>query len=43
VPSLIVPQERNYVLNVAHPLFANVTVAGAEAFSFDERLWHAQG
>ena len=43
VPSLIVPQEKNYVLNVAHPLFANMTVAGAEPFSFDERLWHAQG
>jgi RES domain-containing protein len=43
VPSLIVPQEKNYVLNVAHPLFANVTVAGTEPFSFDERLWHARG
>ena len=42
VPSLIVPQEKNYVLNVAHPQFAGVTVAGAEPFSFDERLWHAQ-
>jgi RES domain-containing protein len=41
VPSLIVPQERNYVLNVAHAQFAGVTVAGAEPFSFDERLWHA--
>jgi RES domain-containing protein len=41
VPSLIVPQEKNYVLNVAHPLFASVTVAGAEPFSFDERLWLA--
>jgi RES domain-containing protein len=42
VPSLIVPQEKNYVLNVAHPQFAGVTVASTEPFSFDERLWHAQ-
>ena len=42
VPSLIVPQEKNYVLNVAHSQFAGVTVAGAEPFSFDERLWHAR-
>jgi RES domain-containing protein len=41
VPSLIVPQEKNYVLNVAHPLFASVAVAATEPFSFDERLWHA--
>jgi RES domain-containing protein len=39
VPSLVVPQEKNYVLNVAHPQFAGVTVAGSEPFSFDERLW----
>ncbi len=42
VPSLIVPQEKNYVLNVAHPQFVGVKVAGTEPFSFDERLWHAQ-
>jgi RES domain-containing protein len=42
VPSLVVPQEKNYVLNVAHPQFAGVTVASREPFSFDERLWHAQ-
>jgi RES domain-containing protein len=42
VPSLIVPQEKNYVLNVAHPQFGGVTVANAEPFSFDDRLWHTQ-
>ena len=42
VPSLVVPQEKNYVLNAAHPQFAGVTVAGSEPFSFDERLWHAR-
>jgi RES domain-containing protein len=39
VPSAIVPQEKNYVLNVAHAQFAGVRVANAEPFSFDERLW----
>ena len=41
VPSLLVPQEKNNVLNVAHPQFGAVTVAGSEPFSFDDRLWHA--
>jgi RES domain-containing protein len=43
VSSSVVPQEKNYVLNVAHPQFAGVTVAGAESFSFDDRLWQARG
>jgi RES domain-containing protein len=38
VPSVIVPQEANYLLNVQHPQFAAV-VARRESFSFDERLW----
>jgi RES domain-containing protein len=42
VPSAIVPQEKNYVLNVAHAQFAQVRVANVEQFSFDERLWGAQ-
>jgi RES domain-containing protein len=41
VPSVLVPQEKNYVLNVAHPQFAGVRVANSEPFSFDERLWSA--
>ena len=39
VPSVIVPQEANYVLNVRHPQFAHVRIGKPEAFSFDERLW----
>jgi RES domain-containing protein len=42
VPSVIVPQEANYVLNAAHSLFARVRVANAEPFSFDERLWRSR-
>jgi RES domain-containing protein len=41
VPSVLVPQEKNYVLNVAHAQFAGVRVASTEPFSFDERLWSA--
>ena len=42
VPSVLVPQEKNYVLNVAHAQFAGVRVANSEPFSFDERLWGAR-
>ena len=38
VPSAIVPQERNLVLNAAHPLMAAVTVRRTEVFGFDARL-----
>jgi RES domain-containing protein len=39
VPSVLVPQEKNYVLNVRHPQFARLEVSRPERFSFDERLW----
>lgn len=39
VPSVIVPQETNYVLNVSHAQFSQVAVRKRERFSFDERLW----
>lgn len=42
VPSVLVPQEKNYVLNVAHAQFAGVRVATSEPFSFDERLWSSR-
>jgi RES domain-containing protein len=41
VPSVIVPQEMNYVLNVRHPQFAQVQSGGPEPFSFDQRLWRS--
>ena len=43
VPSVIVPQEANYVLNVRHPQFAQLRIAKPESFSFDERLWRSPG
>jgi RES domain-containing protein len=39
VPSVIVPQESNYVLCPYHARFADVRVVAREPFSVDERLW----
>jgi RES domain-containing protein len=39
VPSVLVPQEHNLLLNPAHPEFAQVRLAAEpEPFFFDERL-----
>lgn len=38
VPSVIVPQERNLLVNGLHPAFLHVRVKGAAAFAFDPRL-----
>ena len=39
VPSAVVPQEKNYLLNPAHPDFKKITVGKPEAFSLDLRMW----
>jgi RES domain-containing protein len=38
VPSAIVPNETNYLLNPRHDDFAQIRVAAPERFSFDPRL-----
>jgi RES domain-containing protein len=38
VPSIIVPESRNAVLNIAHPRFGEVTATAIRAFQFDTRL-----
>ena len=38
VPSAVVPQERNILLNPAHPDFARIAIGEPEPFSFDPRL-----
>lgn len=38
VPSAIVPEEFNYLLNPRHPDFEKITIGLAEPFSFDRRL-----
>ena len=39
VPSAIVPQERNLVVNLEHPDWASATVSEPERFYFDPRMW----
>ena len=38
VPSAIVPEERNYLLNPAHPEFSRITIARPAAYRIDPRL-----
>ena len=38
VPSVLVPQERNLLLDPAHPRFGEVAIGPPQAFRFDERL-----
>ncbi|MBI4265729.1 MAG: RES family NAD+ phosphorylase [Acidobacteria bacterium] len=39
VPSAVIPNERNFVLNPAHPDFGTLTVHPSEPFDFDPRMW----
>jgi RES domain-containing protein len=38
VPSAVIPLERNYILNPAHPDFTGIVFADPEPFGFDHRL-----
>jgi len=38
VPSAVVPQENNYLLNPAHPEFSRLRIGKPQAFRFDPRL-----
>ena len=38
VPSAIITEEYNYLINPQHPDFTNIKVQSAEKFTFDERL-----
>lgn len=38
VPSVVVPEEFNYLLNPAHPQFDQIIVGRSERFRFDPRL-----
>ena len=38
VPSVIIPSERNYLLNPAHPDFARIRFFPPRPFTFDRRL-----
>ncbi len=39
VPSAIVPQEQNFLLNPAHRDFRAIGLGTPEPFSFDPRIW----
>jgi RES domain-containing protein len=39
VPSVIIPQEYNYVLNPLHPEFRKIGKVETGPFSFDPRMW----
>jgi RES domain-containing protein len=38
VPSIIIPEELNYLLNPAHPDFKKITIGKPQNFAFDARL-----
>jgi RES domain-containing protein len=39
VPSAVIPEERNYLLNPAHPDFKRCRLNKPDAFHFDPRMW----
>jgi RES domain-containing protein len=39
VPSAIIPEEHNFVMNPAHTDFAKITAGQARPFSLDSRMW----
>lgn len=39
VPSVIVPESRNFLLNPAHPQAGGFQIAATRPFAFDPRLW----
>jgi RES domain-containing protein len=41
VPSAVIPRERNYILNPAHPDFVRIQFSSPEPFYFDDRLGRA--
>ena len=43
VPSVVVPQERNALINVRHPGLAAVRLVGDDPFLFDPRLLNPRG
>jgi len=42
VPSVIIPQELNFLLNPRHPEFHRVRIGRPQPFRFDARLWRTR-
>lgn len=38
IPSTIIPQETNFLINPAHPDFPRITIGPAQPFAFDPRI-----
>jgi RES domain-containing protein len=43
VPSVVIPTERNFILNPRHADFARLVINRSEPFSFDPRMWRTRG
>lgn len=43
VPSAVIPNERNCVINPEHPDFRRLRIHPPEPFSFDPRMWKRRG
>lgn len=43
VPSVVIPNERNSLLNPTHADFVRLTINPSEPFSFDPRMWKTKG
>ena len=41
VPSVLVPRQKNYLLNPAHPLIGAIKIIESNPFAFDRRLLSA--
>jgi RES domain-containing protein len=39
VPSVVIPGERNYLINPKHPLFGKIKIDPPRDFAFDQRLF----
>jgi len=39
VPSVVIPEEHNYLLNPGHPDFSHIRVHAPISFRFDPRMW----
>jgi len=42
VPSVVIPNERNFILNPPHADFSKLTIHPSEPFSFEPRMWKAR-
>jgi len=39
VPSALIPEQHNLILNPGHPEFRKIKISGPDSFRFDSRMW----